>query len=416
MACQTVAQVVFRFRPTTSYRSAIAGALIAASLLMGAPEKSVAGWWGNCWSTFWSRGCDRGAECDVVASRGKPETATEGGRVRPQPATTDRVPGPPAAESRAGAVSRIADWSCRECLRGWARRRVHVEYGLDRAKQLGDEHAQQSLVVFLHGLNSRPEDLMPLVRCVQRAGFACVTFRYPNDQSLQQSARELAASLRNDPLRRRSICLVTHSMGGLVARAVIEDPALDPGTVEQLIMIAPPTHGSELAKYAVSLDVVEYVSSSARRREAGPIAGGVADGFSEALRDLQPGSHFLERLNARDRNPRVSYSLVAGTAGHVAPAHLEVVRDVLSESSSYCRWMRKCESLWGNCVDTMPEVIDGAGDGVVAVRRAQLAGVDDVLLARIGHSDVLCDQDHPEVDRVYRWIIERIQARQGVMP
>jgi pimeloyl-ACP methyl ester carboxylesterase len=298
----------------------------------------------------------------------------------------------------------------RDCLRQWSENRVRVEYGLDLAGHRVEPHAEQPLVIFLHGLNSRPEDMQPLICRVQQAGFACVTFRYPNDQPLQESARQFATALRKAPLQDRAICLVTHSMGGLVARAVIEDPALDSGTVRQLIMIAPPTHGSELAKYAVSLDLVEYASSPSRRREAGPLAGAVADGFSEALRDLRPGSKFLRQLNARERNPRVSYSLVIGTAAHIAPSRLQKCRNLLAQSSTYCRWMGECLSQWDACVEAVPEVIDGVGDGVVAVQRSRLDGVDDVLLARVAHADLLSERNDAEIERVQRWIIERIEA------
>ena len=61
--------------------------------------------------------------------------------------------------------------------------------------------------------------------------------------------------------------LVCHSMGSLVARACIEDPLYDPGNVERLIMIAPPTHGSLIAHFAAGTDLWEHWLA---RKKGGP--------------------------------------------------------------------------------------------------------------------------------------------------
>ena len=124
-----------------------------------------------------------------------------------------------------------------------------------------------------------------MVRRAERQGHLCTTFRYPNDQSLQKSARMLSRELKSLENKVDAVQIVAHSMGGLVARAVIEDPQLDPGHVIQLIMIAPPNSGSQLARYAFGLDLVEFATSRDRRREAGLISGSLSDGLSEATRD-----------------------------------------------------------------------------------------------------------------------------------
>ena len=101
------------------------------------------------------------------------------------------------------------------------------EYGI-RCLGTGDDNAD--FVVLVHGLNSRPEDLRAFLPLVKSASLAPAVFRYPNDQPAFESAKLLADELSR--LRRkyphRKVRLVTHSMGGLVARAAIETD-LDPG-------------------------------------------------------------------------------------------------------------------------------------------------------------------------------------------
>ena len=162
-------------------------------------------------------------------------------------------------------------------------------------------------VVFVHGLNSRPEDLNLLISMAQARGHTCTTFRYPNDQYLVGSAALLARELKQLVASGYSgrVDLVTHSMGGLIVRETIENPVFDPGNIGKLIMVAPPNHGSSLARYACSLDLFEYLTSETRRAESGIISGAFSDGLSEAVNDLEPGSEFLKSLNQRPRNPRV---------------------------------------------------------------------------------------------------------------
>ena len=241
------------------------------------------------------------------------------------------------------------------------------------------------------------------------AGYRCTTFRYPNDQSLQSSAAYFSQQL----LRLKDagpVYLVTHSMGALVARAAIEDPRFDPRTVQRLIMIAPPNHGSTLARYACSLDVCEYFTSATRRAESGFFAGSIADGLSEALRDLEPNSVFLRGLNHRPRNPRVRYSMLIGTGAPINQSGLRWVDYVFDTTKSRCSWMGRADQVYRRQFRKHQELIAGRGDGFVAVERARLKGVTDVRLSNFGHSDILREPTDPEVVRARAWLLERLRT------
>lgn len=286
-------------------------------------------------------------------------------------------------------------------------------YGLVFEKNGLDAAPDLPLVVVIHGMNSRPEETEGLLSAVRDAGFACGTFGYPNDQPIGDSAKllaqELAKLLEDRPHRR--VSLVTHSMGGLVARAVIEDPRLDPGNVRQLIMVAPPNHGSTLANFSFGLDVWEHIPSDARKsRDVGLFYAAVEDGLSQAAADLRPGSPLLNRLNARGRNPNVAYSIILGTKAPLTEADLAILQQRLAAAGEQSRWVRFFGSRLQTWLADLDEMVDGKGDGVVSVQRGRLEGVQDVVLLEFGHTGVLGHPNSSIAKSVYREVVSRLTA------
>jgi pimeloyl-ACP methyl ester carboxylesterase len=341
-------------------------------------------WLPKCWRAFWSR-----------SSAAQPIERSAASR---RASTRDVTA---SIDSRRGG--RLTG-----CLQEWSSSRRQPDYGLACLPPPAATYSSNQLVVYVHGMNSRPEDLSGLVAEGVAAGHWCATFRYRNDQPIRRSARQLAALLRG--LHREQagllVCLVAHSMGGLVAREAIEDPRLKVPNVCRLIMIAPPNQGSQLARYACSLDVWEYVTSGARRREAGLIVGSVCDGWAEAADDLRPDSAFLRQLNARPRNPRVEYSIFVGTAGPLAHDQCATPQDWLQAIGRRCGWDAAANGRL--CVLPADELLSGKGDGCVAVRRARLSGVRDVVVGHFSHRGILQDAEHPEVRRMRAAILERL--------
>ena len=168
-------------------------------------------------------------------------------------------------------LNAAAPGECQEQgYRAWLRRKVVREsdlakYGLRLEDGWDRSDPNKPLVIMIHGFNSTPEQNVSLMLPIRAAGFPCATFAYPNDYFIRSSAQLLSNELRNfasqNPHRR--VILVCHSMGGLVARACVEDPLYDPGNVDRLIMIAPPTHGTFIAHFAVGTDLWEHWLSRA---------------------------------------------------------------------------------------------------------------------------------------------------------
>jgi pimeloyl-ACP methyl ester carboxylesterase len=303
--------------------------------------------------------------------------------------------------------------------RRWLRKRIwrdedESRYGLalDKNWQAAAKKSPETpLVILVHGFNSTPARNAGVMAPVRKAGFPSGSFAYPNDWEIHQSsallARQLATLAKNHPKQR--VALVTHSMGGLVARACIEDPKLDPGNVSRLAMIAPPTHGTLLASFAVGTDVWEHWISRAdggcwtRWRDS------VIDGLGEAADDLVPDSAFLTELNSRPRNPNVQYSLFLGTGAAITDGEVQWIRSALQKTSGQCPGFRNCTEKLDALLADMEEIIDGKGDGVVAVERGRLDGVDDVVILPFGHLSCTGAPQSETIRQVQQELLSRLE-------
>jgi pimeloyl-ACP methyl ester carboxylesterase len=261
-----------------------------------------------------------------------------------------------------------------------------TEYGLTLDEDWQQFPPDKPLVVLIHGYNSTPASLDELHDAVRAAGHPVGVFAYPNDGPLDESAALLCVELRefaaDHPERR--IDIVAHSMGGLVARAVIEDPEQDPGNVRRLIMVATPNQGSQLACLPGGLDCVEHIATRPEDGLPGLFRDAAADGFNESCHDMRPGSRFLKDLNARERNRDVQYSLLIGTDGPLTPEALAELRSVLDRAAAENPVAGLLEPRFGPPED-LDEVLVDAGDGAVAVKRATLEGVEDTVLLEFSH-------------------------------
>ena len=203
--------------------------------------------------------------------------------------------------------------------------------------------------------------------------------------------------------------LVCHSMGGFVARACIEDSLYDPGNVDRLIMIAPPTHGTIIAHFAVGSDAWEHWLA---RRDGWPwqrARDSIVDGLGEAADDLCPRSDFLRELNARPRNRHVRYTILLGTGARLTESQVAWIRESVCDSLAKVpggnRSAKELEALLAD----IDELVEGKGDGVVAVKRGRLDGVADTLVMPFGHIAVTGEPKNDLLRDVQHAVLERVQ-------
>jgi pimeloyl-ACP methyl ester carboxylesterase len=300
--------------------------------------------------------------------------------------------------------------------RAWFRNKIIREsdlarYGLHFADGWDDIDSSRPVVILIHGFNSTPEQNAAIMLPIHEAGFPCGTFSYPNDQSLSMSVQLLSEELRRFARRypNRRVILVCHSMGGLIARACIENWHDDPGNVSRLVMIAPPNRGTLLAHFAVGTDVWEHwlarKSGSAWRR----FRDSVVDGLGEAADDMCPNSPFLNELNSRPLNSHVRYTVLLGTGGCLEEAQVCWMRKCVCEKLGKCPGAKKTSKEIDAILSDIDELVVGKGDGVVAVKRGRLDGVTDTLVMPFGHMAVTGLPRNEIVHDVQLAVLKRVQ-------
>lgn len=284
------------------------------------------------------------------------------------------------------------------------------KYGLTLDERWQQAGTDRPVVLIIHGYNSSAAALSELQAAVREAGHPVAVFTYPNDGPLDESAELLSAELREFAKEHpgRDVSIVAHSMGGLVARALIEDPELDPGNVRRLIMVATPNHGSQLACFPSGLDAGEHLATRPEGGLPGLFREAAADGLNESCLDMRPGSEFLEQLNARERNADVRYSLLIGTGGPLTDESLAEIRRILDSAAAENPLAQLLRPRLREPLDDLDEVLVDEGDGAVAVKRARLEGVDDTQLLEFSHLTITRAFDTPTGQALLEAIITRL--------
>jgi len=321
-----------------------------------------------------------------------------------------------AYELLASAASNSAAACNRYPARSWLRRKIFrssdfERYGIVLEDGWQRKAEKKPIVILVHGFNSSPAQNAAMMVPIRDAGFPCGTFAYPNDQTILQSAQLLSSELRRLAAKHPNsrVALVCHSMGSLVARACVEDPLYDPGNVQRLIMIAPPTHGTLIAHFAVGTDLWEHWLA---RRKGGPwrrTRDSIIDGLGEAADDLCPDSEFLCELNTRPRNADVRYSILLGTGATLDDAQMAWIRKSIRKCLAKVPGTdRRAEQL-DEILSDIDELVEGKGDGIVAVKRGRLDGIDDTLVLPFGHLAVTGEPRSDVLRDVQKAVLERVE-------
>jgi pimeloyl-ACP methyl ester carboxylesterase len=295
------------------------------------------------------------------------------------------------------APDRLPEWQRRlDDLAARAEREVkrRMSYGMMPRSSYRPDDPGRPTVCLVHGLNSSSRGFVHMVGPLEEAGYGVLVFDYPCNRPLEESC----ARFRRDwqEFRRahgetRPWAIVSHSMGALVARGLVEDPSVPAAQISTLIMISPVNQGSSLARAQALRQWLEGLQAlrGGRRVHADPLAY-LGDGLGEAAADILPGSTFLTALNARPRRAGVAYHILAGDTGFLpleARQRIEGQLVALRQQGGFLAGLGKLVSR--DVLAQLDELCDGTGDGAVTVERTQLDGVVDHVTIHANHAELI---------------------------
>lgn len=197
----------------------------------------------------------------------------------------------------------------------------------------GSSAAGGECVILVHGLWRSGFAMRPLARPLEELGYRVEAPSYPSTNAdITEAARDyLKPAVDACRPAGKAVHLVSHSMGGIVVRAYLQEERLPVGS--RVVMLSPPNQGSEIIRYFGDQDW--FLSA------AGPAASSLSQSARGIIPTLKP---FPEPV------------------GIVA---------------AYRDW-----SLWPDAWLPAPN------DGMVSVDSMRLEGMDDFVLVRAGHASM----------------------------
>lgn len=240
-----------------------------------------------------------------------------------------------------------------------------IEYFFDRRDESAHPSAPRTplaprpvtakAVVLVHGLARTSRSMARLGQALEQAGYAIFNWDYPSRAfGLEPLIEALSRYVCDAAALAGRVDVVTHSMGGLLARGVLSDPPV--ANIGRLVMLAPPNHGAQMAARA---------SGFAWAREF----------YGQALEELRPERAAI--LNARIGRPRCEFGVIAGTrAFHPL------------QPTSYLSSLTRTA---------------GSHDGTVDVDETRLPGMTDFITVDANHMFIM---EHDDTIRQTGWFLE----------
>ncbi len=165
-----------------------------------------------------------------------------------------------------------------------------------------------------------------------------------------------------------------------------------------------------MAKVAIGQDVWEHFASGAGALPSlSRLQSSLADGVNDAATDLQPDSKFLAELNKLPRNKSVRYSSLLGNNGTIKKNQVESLAKRIEKWSLDSKWVKLVTRNGLKKIEDFREIIEGMGDGEVAVEAAALKGVEDVKVFGVTHRSMWTSPNDESSQELFRCVIDQLR-------
>ena len=282
-------------------------------------------------------------------------------------------------------------------------------YGMHARPSYRPNDPSRPTVCLIHGLNSTSNVFVHMVGPLEEAGYGVVVYDFPYNRDLDETSPAFARDwldFRRKNGERQAWSIVAHSMGSLLARSYAEDDSSYAHDIANLILIAPPNHGSSLAKAQTLLQMIQGTQAVKGSKRTDPMAL-LGDGLGAAAEDMTPGSGYLKALNARGRRNGIRYRTLAGDVGYLNAETRRQVESSVGGTGVVGRMVA------ANMAAPLDDLTDGLGDGCVSVASTKLAGIAEHKTIHANHLELiraplLFPEPGPVVSMpdILRWLAE----------
>lgn len=191
---------------------------------------------------------------------------------------------------------------------------------------------KQEVVVLLHGLCRTSRSMAKMEKALEAEGYNVINVDYPSRSApINELTEDVFQTLEEKLPTLGKIHFVTHSMGGILLGRYLEDH--DFPRLGNVVMLAPPSRGSEVANKLGKLKLYQWMN--------GP-AGNQLGTDSQPLRLNVPGSEVGVIAGDRSINPILSLLIPGPDDGKVSLARVKpaVYTDYLQLHVTHACMMR----------------------------------------------------------------------------